>query len=134
MSKLPIRARVATTLGDAAGKVSRLTGRGDGSVIGGVVGLRVAPDLLRQLAAGRQIVLVTGTNGKTTTTRLITAALGATGQEVASNAFGANMESGLVSALARAPEATMAVLEVDEKYMPAMLATTHARVVTLLNL
>ena len=62
--------------------MSRLTGRGDGSVIGGVLGLRVEPDLLRLLAADRQIVLVTGTNGKTTTTRLITAALSALGQEV----------------------------------------------------
>jgi len=134
MGKLPIRARVATTLGEAAGKVSRLTGRGDGSVIGGVVGLRVAPDLLRQLAAGRQIVLVTGTNGKTTTTRLVTAAMGALGQEVASNAFGANMESGLVSALSGAPDAPYAVLEVDERYLPSMIKMTSPRVVVLLNL
>ncbi len=134
MSKLPIRARVATTLGEAAGRVSRLTGRGDGSVIGGVVGLRVAPDLLRQLASGRQIVLVTGTNGKTTTTRLVTAAIGSLGQEVASNAFGANMESGLVSALSGAPDAPYAVLEVDERYLPAMMKATNPRVVVLLNL
>jgi lipid II isoglutaminyl synthase (glutamine-hydrolysing) len=131
---LPLRARLATTVGGAAGRASRLAGRGDGSVIGGVIGLRLKPDLLALLARGRQVVLVTGTNGKTTTTRLIAAALGTTGQQVASNAFGANMEAGLVSALARAPDATMAVLEVDEKYLPAMLATTHARVVTLLNL
>jgi UDP-N-acetylmuramyl tripeptide synthase len=134
MSKLPIRARVATTLGEAAGKVSRLTGRGDGSVIGGVVGLRVAPDLLKQLAVGRQIVLVTGTNGKTTTTRLVTAAIASLGQEVASNAFGATMESGLVSALGGAPDAPYAVLEVDERYLPSMMKATNPRVVVLLNL
>jgi len=134
MSKLPIRARVATTLGDAAGKVSRLTGRGDGSVIGGVVGLRVAPDLLRQLAVGRQIVMVTGTNGKTTTTRLVAAAVGSLGQEVATNAFGANMESGLVSALSGAPDAPYAVLEVDERYLPSMMRATRPKVVVLLNL
>jgi UDP-N-acetylmuramyl tripeptide synthase len=134
MSKLPIRARVATTLGEAAGRVSRLTGRGDGSVIGGVVGLRVAPDLLRQLAVGRQIVLVTGTNGKTTTTRLVTAAVASLGQEVASNGFGANMESGLVSALSGAPDAPYAVLEVDERYLPSMMKATHPKVVVLLNL
>src|SRR5258708_36288466 len=99
MSKLPIRARVATTLGEAAGKVSRLTGRGDGSVIGGVVGLRGAPDLLSQLAAGRQIVLVTGTNGKTTTTRLVAAGVRSVGQEGASKAVSAERESGLVSVL-----------------------------------
>ena len=88
MSKLPLRARLATSLGSAAGRVSRLAGRGDGSVIGGVLGLRVEPELLRLLATGRQIVLVTGTNGKTTTTRLVTAALGALGQEVATNEIG----------------------------------------------
>ena len=134
MGKLPIRARVATTLGDAAGRVSRLTGRGDGSVIGGVVGLRVAPDLLSQLAVGRQIVMVTGTNGKTTTTRLVAAAIGSLGQDVASNAFGANMESGLVSALSGSPDAPYAVLEVDERYLPSMMRETRPRVVVLLNL
>jgi lipid II isoglutaminyl synthase (glutamine-hydrolysing) len=133
-SGLPLRARLATTVGGAAGRASRLAGRGDGSVIGGVIGLRLKPDLLSLLARGRRIVLVTGTNGKTTTTRLITAALGTLGQQVASNAFGANMEAGLVAALAKAPDATMAVLEVDEKHMPAMLEATGARVVTLLNL
>ncbi len=134
MGKLPLRARVATTLGGAAGRMSRLAGRGDGSVIGGVIGLRVEPDLLSLLAAGRRVVLVTGTNGKTTTTRLITAALGALGQEVASNAFGANMEAGLTAALGQAPDAPIAVLEVDEKYLPAVLTQTQAQVVALLNL
>jgi lipid II isoglutaminyl synthase (glutamine-hydrolysing) len=134
MSKLPLRARLATTIGGAAGTVSRLTGRGDGSVIGGVVGLRVEPDLLRLLSAGRRIVLVTGTNGKTTTTRLIAAALGALGQDVASNAFGANMEAGLASALGRAPNAPYAVLEVDERYLPAVITATSPKVVALLNL
>lgn len=134
MGKLPLRARLATSIGGAAGKMSRLAGRGDGSVIGGVIGLRMEPELLSLLAEGRQVVLVTGTNGKTTTTRLITAALGALGYEVASNAFGANMEAGLAAALGEAPDAPLAVLEVDEKYIPTVLTETRARVVTLLNL
>jgi UDP-N-acetylmuramyl tripeptide synthase len=133
-SSLPLRARLATTVGGAAGRASRLAGRGDGSVIGGIIGLRLQPDLLSLLARGRQIVLVTGTNGKTTTTRLITAALEPLGQQVASNAFGANMDAGMVSALAKAPDATLAVLEVDEKYIPATLTATKPRVVVLLNL
>ena len=134
MGKLPMRARLATTLGGAAGTMSRLAGRGDGSVIGGVIGLRLEPELLALLSVGRQIVLVTGTNGKTTTTRLITAALGALGQDVASNAFGANMEAGLAAALGKAPDAPLAVLEVDERYLPAVIKATKPRVVTLLNL
>jgi UDP-N-acetylmuramyl tripeptide synthase len=134
MSKLPLRARLATGIGGAAVAMSRMTGRGDGSVIGGVLGLRVEPELLRLLAVGRQIVLVTGTNGKTTTTRLITAGLAALGQEVATNAFGANMEAGLASALGRAPDAQHAVLETDERFLPAVIEATRPKVVTLLNL
>jgi lipid II isoglutaminyl synthase (glutamine-hydrolysing) len=134
MSKLQLRARLATSIGGAAGRVSRLTGRGDGSVIGGVIALRLEPGLLGMLAAGRQVVLVTGTNGKTTTTRLITAALESLGQPVASNAFGANMEAGLAAALGKQPDAPFAVLETDEKYVPSVLAATGAQVVTLLNL
>jgi len=133
-SRLPMRARVATTVGGAAATVSRLAGKGDGSVIGGVISLRLAPDLLSLLAAGRQVVLVTGTNGKTTTTRLITAALAPLGRQIASNIYGANMEAGLTSALSRAPDAPVAVLETDEKYIPAMVRSTRPRVVVLLNL
>ena len=133
-SRLPMRARVATTVGGAAATVSRLAGKGDGSVIGGVISLRLAPDLLSLLAAGRQVVLVTGTNGKTTTTKLITAALAPLGGEIASNIYGANMEAGLTSALTRAPDARVAVLETDEKYIPAMVRATRPKVVVLLNL
>jgi lipid II isoglutaminyl synthase (glutamine-hydrolysing) len=133
-SRLPMRARVATTVGGAAATVSRIAGKGDGSVIGGIIGLRLAPDLLSLLATGREIVLVTGTNGKTTTTKLITAALAPLGGEIASNIYGANMEAGLTSALSRAPGARVAVLETDEKYIPSMVRATRPRVVTLLNL
>jgi len=129
-----MRARLATTVGGAAATVSRLAGKGDGSVIGGIIGLRLQPDLLSLLAAGRQVVLVTGTNGKTTTTRLITAALSPLGHQIASNIYGANMEAGLTAALSRAPHAPIAVLETDEKYIPAMVKATNPRVVVLLNL
>jgi UDP-N-acetylmuramyl tripeptide synthase len=132
--RLPVRAKIAATVGGAAATVSRMAGKGDGSVIGGIIGLRLQPDLLSLLAANRQIVLVTGTNGKTTTTRLITAALAPLGHQIASNAFGANMEAGLTSALSRAPDAPLAVLETDEKYIPAMVRATRPKVVTLLNL
>ena len=131
--RLPIRARLATTVGGAAATVSKLAGR-DGSVISGIIGLRLEPDLLSLLAAGRQVVLVTGTNGKTTTTRLITAALSATGQKVASNVYGANMEAGLTSALSKEQDALLAVLETDEKYIPSMIKATRPKVVVLLNL
>ena len=79
------------------------------------------------------MALVTGTNGKTTTTRLLTVALGATGDAVVSNETGSNMPPGHVAALA-GTDAPRAVLEVDEVYLPRVLTATTAAAVVLLNL
>ncbi|HEY9522567.1 MAG TPA: Mur ligase family protein, partial [Thermopolyspora sp.] len=133
MTQLPLRAQLASALGRTAATLSRVTGRGDGSVIGGRVSLILEPDLLRKLAAHRRLALVSATNGKTTTTRLITSALRELG-EVATNAYGANMPAGHVSALSQAKDAPYGVLEVDEKYLPEVLDTTGASVVCLMNL
>jgi len=79
------------------------------------------------------VVLVTGTNGKTTTTRLVTVALGAHHDEVVSNETGSNMPPGHVAALV-GNHAPKAVLEVDESYLPRVLTATSAEAVVLLNL
>jgi UDP-N-acetylmuramyl tripeptide synthase len=132
-TKTPLRAKLASSVSRSAAAVSRMTGRGDGSVIGGRLGLMIDPNLLANLAAGRQIALISGTNGKTTTTRLTAAAVGVLG-DVATNSLGANMPTGHTSALARAGSTEYAVLEVDEHYLPEVLAATRPRVVALLNL
>ena len=67
-----VRARLASATTRAVNAASRRLGRGQGTVAGGRAGLRVDPRLLEHLSAGRQVALVTGTNGKTTTTRLLT--------------------------------------------------------------
>jgi UDP-N-acetylmuramyl tripeptide synthase len=131
--KMPLRAKVATSVSRTAAALSRAAGRGDGSVIGGWIGLKIDPDLLRNLATGRAIALVSGTNGKTTTTRLTAAALGVLGP-VATNSFGANMPTGHTSALAKAGATPFAVLEVDEHYLARVIDETTPRVVALLNL
>ncbi|MEV4016720.1 MurT ligase domain-containing protein [Nonomuraea angiospora] len=133
MTQLPLRAQLASALGRSAATLSKMTGRGDGSVIGGRVGLLLEPDLLRKLARDRKLALVSATNGKTTTTRLITSALLELG-DVATNALGANMPAGHVSALSQNKGAPYGVLEVDEKYLPEVLDTTGAGVVCLMNL
>ncbi|MDQ1395818.1 MAG: hypothetical protein QOG64_1077 [Acidimicrobiaceae bacterium] len=95
--------------------------------------LAVDPAALRHLAAGRPTALVSGTNGKTTTTRLLAAALGTAGP-VVSNARGANMPAGLASALTDGDPGARAALEVDEAWLPAVAAAIHPEVVALLNL
>lgn len=130
---LPPRAKVAVAAGKVTGAVSRAAGRGSGAVIGGRVALRLDPDLLARLTAGRTCVLVSATNGKTTTTRLIAEALRALGP-VVSNALGANMPAGITAAMAGDRDARYAVIEVDEKYLPAVAAQTRPRAIALLNL
>ncbi|WP_212829087.1 Mur ligase family protein [Catellatospora sp. TT07R-123] len=130
---MPLRATLAASVSRTAAALSRATGRGDGSVIGGRLGMMIDPDLLAHLAAGRRIALVSGTNGKTTTTRFTAAAVGVLG-EVATNSFGANMPTGHTSALARAGATPYAVLEVDEHYLAQVLRATTPLVVALLNL
>ncbi len=100
---------------------------------GGRAGLRLDPRLLEHLSAGRQVALVTGTNGKTTTTRLLVVGLGATGDAVVSNETGSNMPPGHVAALV-GTDAPRAVLETDEVYLPRVLTSTAAAAVILLNL
>jgi UDP-N-acetylmuramyl tripeptide synthase len=110
-----------------------VTGRGAGAMIGGLVAMTLDPSLLRQLGAGRRTVLVTGTNGKSTTTRMVASALGSLGP-VATNSEGANMDAGLIAALAVARDASLAALEVDEMHLPHVADAVDPRVIVLLNL
>jgi UDP-N-acetylmuramyl tripeptide synthase len=131
---LPTRTRLAAGAGRLTAAVSRRLGRGHGSVIGGRAILAIDPGALARLAAGHTVALVSGTNGKTTTTSLLAAAVGTAGP-VVTNLQGANLPPGLAAALATgAPDATAAVLEVDEAWLGRVVDATRPRVVTLLNL
>ena len=70
-----LRLRLATIAGDLAAVLSRLAGRGSGASIRGQVLTRIEPDAFAALLRGRQVLAVSGTNGKTTTTHLLAAAL-----------------------------------------------------------
>ncbi|HEU0190541.1 MAG TPA: Mur ligase family protein [Mycobacterium sp.] len=127
------RGRLALAAGAGARWASRVTGRGAGAMIGGLVAMTLDRSILRQLGAGRRAVVVTGTNGKSTTTRMTAAALRTLGP-VATNAEGANMDAGLVAALAADRKTDLAALEVDEMHVPHVLDAVNTSVVVLLNL
>ncbi len=127
-----LRLRAALGAGRAASALSRWTGRGSGGVIGGRVVLKVQPQTPRLLSEGRRVMLVSGTNGKTTTTALLAAAMGTLGR-VASNADGANTPPGFVAALADST-AERVVLETDEGWLPWTVAQAHPETALLLNL
>ncbi|MDA8075836.1 MAG: MurT ligase domain-containing protein [Actinomycetota bacterium] len=132
--RLPARARAAVVATRVVNALSRRLAAGSGTVAGGHVGLAVDPRLLEHLAAGRRVALVSGTNGKTTTTRLLAVALEGSLGRIATNATGSNMPTGHVTALAGAPPGAPAVLEVDEGYLPGLVGALVPEVVVLLNL
>ncbi len=127
------RYSLARAAGAATAGLSRLTGRGSGTHVGGRVTLLLDPGALAHAAAGRELALVSGTNGKTTTRTLLVAAL-QTVQPVVSNGGGANLPPGLTLALAADPRSRIGVLEVDEPFLPRVAAAVHPRAVVLLNL
>lgn len=102
-------------------------------MIGGLVAMTLDRSILSQLGQGRRSVVVTGTNGKSTTTRMTAAALATLGP-VASNSEGANMDAGLVAALASVRDAELAALEVDEMHVPHVSDAVDPSVIVLLNL
>lgn len=110
--------------------LARWTARGSGTVSGGRVGLAVSPRLLTTLSRGREVILVSGTNGKTTTTAMIAAGWA---RPVATNSTGSNMPAGHVAALVASKNAAV-VLEVDEAWLGEVTSSTDAGVVVLLNL
>ncbi|MDQ1671951.1 MAG: hypothetical protein QOC98_513 [Frankiaceae bacterium] len=132
-ARLTVRARAALLAERVASGTSRRLGRGSGEMIGGKVALRVDPTVMAAVAAGRPAACVSGTNGKTTTTRMLAAALGSRGP-VASNSGGANMTAGVIHALARRPLDSPAALEVDEIWLPQVARAVRPRAVALLNI
>jgi UDP-N-acetylmuramyl tripeptide synthase len=114
----------------------RATGAGAGTTLPGRLAERIAPGVLGRAMRGLSpIVLVSGTNGKTTTTALLSAALAAGGRRVLSNSTGSNLHRGLTAAvLCRRGAADCAVFEVDEATLPRVVDELGPDMVVLLNL
>jgi lipid II isoglutaminyl synthase (glutamine-hydrolysing) len=126
-----MRTRAAVAVGRLASRTSRALGRGHGAVIGGTIALRLDPGALGALVGDRPVTVVTGTNGKSTTTRLIREAINSTRPTTASR--GANMPPGLIEAAAD-QQAEELIFEVDELYVPRVVRAAKANILVLLNL
>ncbi len=133
-----LRTSIATLAGKAARRAARIRGGGSGgSALPGLVAEKIDPRFLAHTLADLPggIVVVSGTNGKTTTTKMLVAILRAHGQRVFTNSTGSNFTRGVISAmLAEMPrrgrlEADIAVLELDEAHalhFGRAVAPTHA--------
>ncbi len=133
-----LRLWAAVRAGNAAALASRLARRGSGASIRGQVLTRLAPQAFAQLLQGRRVLAVSGTNGKTTTTHLLAAAVRAglgraAAGRLVTNADGANLHYGIASALSQRPRADIAVLETDERVVSDMIAHARPELLVLLN-
>lgn len=102
----------------------------------GKIALYVDPHVIADLAPRlrKGSVCVVGTNGKTTVTNLLADALETAGQRVVCNRTGANLDSGVATALLHAKEADWGVFESDELWLAKILPHLQADYVVLLNL
>jgi UDP-N-acetylmuramyl tripeptide synthase len=132
---MAVRVVLETTVARGIGALSRVVGRGGGTTLPGKLLWKLDPGAVDALAAGlpQGVVLVSATNGKTTTTAIAAEILGAK-RRLAWNRAGANLLSGVASALAAARHADLGLFEVDEGALPEALVRTRPRVVTLGNL
>ena len=132
---MSVRLAVETTVARAIGALSRAAGRGGGTTAPGKVLWKLDPGAVDQLA-GRLplgVALVSATNGKTTTTAMAAEILGGD-RRLAWNRAGANLLSGIASALVAGRGARLGLFEVDEGALPEALERTRPRVVALGNL
>ena len=140
LSNVRLMASVASAKATAAG-IRRL-GRGGGTSAPGLVAERIDPAMLSKLTARLPAgaIVVAGTNGKTTTSRMIADILSASGLRVVHNRSGSNLVRGVVSAFAAQaslggnPGGDIAVIETDEAAFPEVVRLVQPRVVLLNNL
>lgn len=120
---------------------ARLRKPGGGSAVPGLIVNRIAPGYLKRTLSGfpQGLVVVSGSSGKSTTTKMLVAVLRAHGVDVFTNPSTANISQGLTSALlersdwrGRVP-GDVAVLEMDEGHGALVMQGVDARVVTLMN-
>jgi len=134
----------AISAGRLAGMASRVLGRGGGTAVAGLVANNVDPQLAQRLARqlGHGSAVVTGTNGKTTTSSMLVAIARAAGLDTLANPSGSNLMRGITSALIDASGLSgslrdadrLGVLEVDEATVPEAALALTPRVIVFTNL
>jgi UDP-N-acetylmuramyl tripeptide synthase len=122
-------------LARAVGALSRRSGRGGGTTLPGRLLVRMAPDAIDRLAAGldRGSIIVSSTNGKTTTAGMIAGILGAAGRVPIHNRAGSNMHWGVATALLE-QSGDEGLFELDEAWLPRVAPHLRPRLLVLGNL
>ena len=137
-----MRSLLAIIAAKVALKTNRITGSG-GTALPGMLAQKLDKDILRKLVLKnfpKGIIVVTGTNGKTTTSRFIANILEEAGISYVHNRAGSNMERGLISTMAENTnlygrvDADVALFEVDEAFMPKVCRAIEPDTIVVTNL
>jgi lipid II isoglutaminyl synthase (glutamine-hydrolysing) len=142
---MDLRLSAGIVLGKTAGGLTRRMGRGGGTALPGLVAMRIDPGMVgklgRQLAGGR--VVVTGTNGKTTTSHLLAEMLRQAAVPYLHNREGSNMLRGFASMLLEeagvggrlgGQRTSVGLFETDEATMPGAVRALQPKVLVFTNL
>lgn len=139
MFKIKINSFIAIILSKTVLKLSTKLFKG-GSNFPGKIALALDKNILSTVTKGYKVILVTGTNGKTTTTSMIYNILKKDGKKVFTNNTGANMNTGIVSSFVsfykfgKNNEEKYAVIEVDEAYLQIVTENIKPEIITVTNL
>ena len=122
-------------LAKAVGNLSRRSGRGGGTTLPGRLLVRMAPDAIDRLASrlDRGSIVVSSTNGKTTTAGMIAGILRAAGRTPVHNRAGSNMHWGVATALLE-QSGDEGLFELDEAWLPRVAPHLRPRLLVLGNL
>ena len=133
------RQMISTIIGKSVKKVAKL--RGDGSALPGLVIEKIDPKFIQRTLADlpQGVVIISGTNGKTTTTKIVVELLESVGLKVFTNRTGSNFSRGVAAALLDEVnirgklDADIAVLELDEAWAVKFVQIVRPRFSLLLN-
>jgi len=123
--------------------LTRIFRQGSGTALPGLIAEKIDPNIIRKISSRLKngVIIVTGTNGKTTTAKMLTEILYEEGFKVLHNPSGSNLTRGVASALVQSVNifgtglnSDIAVFEIDEATMPEAMTKLRPKIVLVTNL
>ena len=138
-----MRTLIANLVATIARTASRLSNKGGGTTLPGLLAEKIDPNIITKLSNKLLygVILITGTNGKTTTAKMLAAILSANGLDVIYNSSGSNLSRGIASFLSLNSnifgtkiKGDIAIFEVDEATMPEITKKVVPKLILVTNL
>lgn len=139
MFKIKIQSLLSILISKFIITLSRFLFHG-GTNFPGKVALKLDKNILKTIASNYDVILITGTNGKTTTTSMLYSIIKESNKQVITNNTGANMYTGIIAcfisnySFRKSTEKKIAVIEVDEANVKFLTEYISPKIITITNL